>query len=63
MTIYEYGVEFTQFDEYEAREISERTTLYFDYIPEVSDILGSLDEHGYNVCQILDCVMLREIRD
>ena len=63
MKVYEYGVEFTQYDEYEDREISEKTTLYFKFIPEISDIHDRLFDKGYEVSQLLDYVMLREIQD
>lgn len=63
MTIYEYGVEFTQYDESESREISERTTLYFRFIPDASDIRDRLFDEGYDVCQLFEYVMLRKIQD
>lgn len=61
--IYEYGVEFTQYDEFESKEISERTTLYFKFIPNDSDVLDRLINEGYEVRQLFDYIKLREIKD
>lgn len=63
MPLYEYGVEFTQFDEYENREISERTKLYFKSIPQELQVKEKLFEEGYEVLQILDYNLFRTIPD
>lgn len=63
MPLYEYGVEFTQYDEYEHREISERTTVYFKYIPQETQIREKLLDEGYKVLQILDYNLFRTISD